>query len=177
MYTVLSSRRVFDGRAFSLRVDEVQMPDGRQASWEILGHTGGVAMVPLDADDNVLMVRQYRHAAGVELLELPAGTVKPGEDYAVCAARELQEEVSLAAAQLELLGEFFLAPGYSSELMRVYLATGLTPASLPQDADESIAVERVPFRQAVQLAINGGLRDSKSIAGLLLAAHWRGQEK
>ena len=79
----------------------------------------------------------------------------------------------MAAANLELIGEFYLAPGYSTELMRVYLATGLTPATLPQDEDEVIAVERVPFAEAVQLAINGQLRDAKSIAGLLLAAHKR----
>jgi ADP-ribose pyrophosphatase len=97
--------------------------------------------------------------------------VKVGEDFAVCAGRELQEEIGMAAAKLDLLGEFYLAPGYSAELMRVYLATGLTPSTLPQDFDEDIQVERIPFEEAIRLALNGGFRDSKSVAGLLLAAH------
>ena len=170
---VLESQQAFQGRAFTIRVDQVKLDNGVTAQWEILEHTGGVAVVPLDEAENVLMVRQYRHCVGAKLLELPAGTLKKGEDPAATAARELQEEVGMAAANLELIGEFYLAPGYSTELMRVYLATGLTPATLPQDEDEVIAVERVPFAEAVQLAINGQLRDAKSIAGLLLAAHKR----
>lgn len=173
MVEVLSSQTAFKGRAFSIRVDEVKLENGAVAKWEVLEHTGGVSLIPLDEDDNVLMVRQYRHCVGHELLELPAGTVKVGEDPAATAARELQEEVGMAAAKLELIGEFFLAPGYSTELMRVYVATGLSPASLPQDDDEQIEVERVPFVEAVRLAINGQLHDAKSISGLLLAAHKR----
>ena len=173
MVEVVSSQRVFSGRAFSLRVDQIRLKNGNVAQWEVIEHTGGVAVVPLDADGNVVLVRQYRHAVGETLLELPAGTVKVGEDPAVCAGRELQEEIGMAAAKLELLGEFYLAPGYSAELMRVYLATGLTPATLPQDFDEEIQVERIPFDEAVRLALNGGFRDSKSVAGLLLAAHKR----
>lgn len=170
---VISSERPFSGRAFNLRVDQVQLENGATAQWEVIEHTGAVAMVPLDADGNVILVRQYRHSVATQLLELPAGTVKAGEDYAVCAGRELQEEIGMAAAKLELLGEFFLAPGYSSEFMRLYLATGLTPSSLPQDADEDIAIVRLPFAEAVRLAVNNELRDAKSIAGILLAAHRR----
>ena len=173
MFEVLSSQQVFSGRAFNLRVDQVSIDGGPALPWEIIEHTGGVAMVPLDDAGNVLMVRQYRHAVATELLELPAGTVKKGEDPAATADRELQEEVGMRAASLELIGEFFLAPGYSSELMRVYLATGLTSATLPQDADEVIRVERVPFAEAVRMAIKGQIRDAKSVAGLLLAAHKR----
>jgi ADP-ribose pyrophosphatase len=173
MVEVVSSQQVFSGRAFSLRVDQIRLKNGNVAQWEVIEHTGGVAVVPLDAQGNVVLVRQYRHSVGETLLELPAGTVKIGEDPAVCAGRELQEEIGMAAAKLELLGEFYLAPGYSAELMRVYLATGLTPSTLPQDFDEDIQVERIPFEEAVRLAINGGFRDSKSVAGLLLAAHRR----
>jgi len=173
MFEVVSSQRVFSGRAFNLRVDQVSIDGGPPLPWEIIEHTGGVAMVPLDDAGNVLMVRQYRHAVATELLELPAGTVKKGEDPAATADRELQEEVGMSAANLELMGEFFLAPGYSSELMRVYVATGLTPATLPQDADEAIRVERVPFAEAVRMAIKGQIRDAKSVAGLLLVAHKR----
>jgi ADP-ribose pyrophosphatase len=167
---VVSSQTVFQGRAIKLRVDQVRASNGI-FQIEVLEHTGGVAVVPLDDAGNVLMVRQYRHSAGQELLEIPAGTVKAGEDYAVCAARELQEEVGMKADKIDLIGEFFLAPGYSSELMRLYLATGLAPSSLPQDEDEEIVVEKIPFARAVQMAIQGELRDAKSVAGLLLAAH------
>ena len=170
---VISSERVFRGRAVTLRVDQVRLKNGTVAQWEVLEHTGGVAVVPLDGEGNVILVRQYRHSVSETLIELPAGTVKAGEDFAVCAARELQEEIGMAAARLDLLGEFYLAPGYSGELMKVYLATGLTPASLPQDFDEDIVVERVPFDEAVRLALSGGFRDSKSIAGILLALHRR----
>lgn len=170
---VVSSRQVFVGRAFSIRVDEVKFNDGPPAQWEVLEHTGGVAIAPMDGDGSVLLVRQYRHAVAAELLELPAGTVKRGEDPAECAKRELQEEVGMAADNLELIGEFFLAPGYSSELMRVYIATGLRPSSLPQDEDEDIRVERVPFDEAVRMAAGGEIRDAKSVAGLLLAARRR----
>ncbi|MEK7808923.1 MAG: NUDIX hydrolase, partial [Chloroflexota bacterium] len=114
---VVSSEKVFQGRALSLRVDQVRVNNGT-FQMEVLEHTGGVAVVPIDHDDNVLMVRQYRHAVGQSLLEIPAGTVKVGEDHALCAARELQEEVGMKADKIDLIGEFFLAPGYSSELMR-----------------------------------------------------------
>jgi ADP-ribose pyrophosphatase len=169
---VVSSEKVFQGRAIRLRVDQVRLNNGTFPI-EVLEHSGGVAVVPIDGDDNVLMVRQYRHSVGQVLLEIPAGTVKPGEDPAACAARELQEEVGMKADKIDLIGEFFLAPGYSSELMRLYLAAGLTPSSLPQDEDEEIVVEKIPFARAVQMAIRGELRDAKSIVGLLLAAHLR----
>lgn len=173
MFEVTSSERVFVGRAFALRVDQISIDGKPPLPWEVLEHPGGVAVVPLDDDGSVLMVRQYRHAVGTDLLELPAGTLKKGEDPALTADRELQEEVGMTAASIELIGEFFLAPGYSSELMRVYLATGLSPAALPQDEDEVIEVERVPFAEAVRMAIEGKIRDAKSISGLLLAAHKR----
>ncbi|MBI4631781.1 MAG: NUDIX hydrolase [Chloroflexi bacterium] len=163
---VVSSEKVFQGRAISLRVDQVRASNGT-FQMEVLEHSGGVAVVPIDGDDNVWMVRQYRH------VEIPAGTVKMGEDPALCAARELQEEIGMKADKIDLVGEFFLAPGYSSELMRLYLATGLTPSSLPQDEDEEIVVEKIPFTQAVQMAIKGELHDAKSVAGLLLADRLR----
>ena len=173
MVEVISSQRVFSGRAFNVRVDQVRVNESPPRSWEVVEHTGAVTMVPVDEEGNVWMVRQYRHSAAAELLELPAGTVEPGEDPDATAARELQEEIGMAAADLKRIGEFFLAPGYSSELMRLYLAQGLTPAALPPDADEDIRVEKIPFPDAVRMAIDGQIRDAKSVAGLLLAAHRR----
>lgn len=173
MVEVLSSQPAFQGRAFTIRVDDVKLENGNTAKWEVLEHPGGVSIIPFDTDDNILMVRQYRHCVGTEMLELPAGTLKKGEDPALAADRELQEEVGMKAAKLELIGQFYLAPGYSTELMRVYIATGLTASSLPQDDDEQINVVRVPFEDAIRMALSGELHDAKSISGLLLALHKR----
>jgi ADP-ribose pyrophosphatase len=107
----------------------------------------------------------------MELLELPAGTLSPDELPEHCALREIREETGFAAGKLVKIGEFYLAPGYSTEYMHLYLATDLHPDPLPGDEDEFITLERVPIRQAYQLALNGGLQDGKSLAALLLARH------
>jgi ADP-ribose pyrophosphatase len=167
---VLNTEKIYTGRAFDLRVDEVEFQPGRSTRLEIVEHTGAVTMLPLDHDDNVWFIRQYRHSAGEVLLELPAGTLEPGEDPAAGAARELQEEIGMRPGRLEYLLGFWLAPGYSTEFMHVYVAAELTPSSLAQDEDESITVERIPRAQAVSLAAGGQLRDSKSIISVLVAA-------
>ncbi len=168
-YQTTSSRLVYRGRAVGLRVDHVRLRNGQTAEWEVVEHPGAVAMLPLDDEGRLWFVRQYRHAVAREMLEVPAGTMKPDEDPAACAARELQEEIGMAAGRLEKLGEFYLAPGYSQECMHLYLATDLTPANLPQDPDEDLAVERIPVAEAFALARAGRLPDSKSLAALLLA--------
>jgi ADP-ribose pyrophosphatase len=114
-------------------------------------------------------VRQYRHATKQELLELPAGTLEPGEEPEACARREAREEIGMAARLIQKIGEFFLAPGYSNEYMRVYLAIDLTPDPLKGDDDEFITVERIPLEQAYNLAESGEIRDGKTLAALLLA--------
>src|SRR5574337_203711 len=167
---VLNSETVDRGRAFSVRVDEMEYRPGRSTRIEIVEHSGAVTMLPLDHEQQVWFIRQYRHSIGATILELPAGTRKPGEDPAVGAGRELQEEIGMRAGKLERLLSFWLAPGYSTELMHVYLATGLTPSTLDQDEDEIIAVEKVPLARAVAMAASGDLRDSKSLVGVLSAA-------
>jgi ADP-ribose pyrophosphatase len=117
----------------------------------------------------VLFVRQYRHAAGRDLLELPAGTLDENEDYASCAAREMREETGMAADRLEKVGEFFLVPGYSTEFMAVFLAADLRPDPLPGDADEFLQVERIPLHDALRMAEGGQIPDAKSLAALLMA--------
>jgi ADP-ribose pyrophosphatase len=169
---VIQTETVYRGRAFSVRVDEVEYSPGRSHRLDIVEHTGAVAILPLDDDGNIWFIRQYRHAAGETLLELPAGTLEPGEDPALAANRELQEEIGMRAERLEEIGRFFLAPGYSTELMIVYQASGLSASQLDQDEDEVISIERVPTSQALALADSGELRDSKSLVALLLAA-WR----
>ncbi len=167
---VLKTETLYRGRAFSLRVDEVEYRPGRSTRMEIVEHAGAVTMLPLDLDHNVWFIRQYRHSVGETILELPAGTLGPDEDPAAGADRELQEEIGMRAGKLERLLSFWLAPGYSTELMHVYLATELSPSTLAQDEDEIITLEKVPLARAVALAAAGELRDSKSLVGVLAAA-------
>jgi ADP-ribose pyrophosphatase len=168
-YATIHSEEIYQGRVFTVRRDEVRLPDGEPAQLDIIVHRGAATLVPLDAQGHIWFVRQYRHAAGESLFELPAGTIDPGESAEACAAREVREEIGMAAGSLKHIGEFFLAPGYSTEFMRVFLATGLTPDSRPHDDDEFLEVARVPVAEAYAMALDGRIRDGKSLAALLLA--------
>lgn len=168
-FELIKSETLLKGRAFAIRRDWLKTPDGRETRFDIIEHGGSVVILPLDADGNLVFVRQYRHATGQELLELPAGTLDEGEEPEVCAAREIREETGYAAGKLERIGEFFLAPGYSTEFMVVYLATQLKHDPLEADADEFLSVERIPLQQAFAMAEEGGMPDAKSLAALLLA--------
>ena len=168
-FELISSETLLKGRAFLIRRDHLKTPDGRDTKFDIIEHGGSVIIVPLDAEGNLLFVRQYRHAAGIDLLELPAGTLEEGEDPAVCAAREIREETGFAADNIKKIGDFYLAPGYSTEFMHVYLAQDLRHDPLEADADEFLSVEKIPFAEAVQMAERGGIPDAKSLAALLLA--------
>ena len=168
-FELIKSETLLKGRAFTIRRDWLKTPDGRETKYDIIEHTGSAVIIPLDAEGNLLFVRQYRHAAGMDLLELPAGTLDEGEDPAVCAAREIREETGFAAGQLERIGEFYLAPGYSTEFMVVYFATDLRYDPLQADADEFLSVEKIPVKKALELAERGEMPDAKSLAALLLA--------
>lgn len=171
MSKVLHSQAHFAGRAFRVRVDEVEYAPGRTHHIEIVEHADAVTLLPVDETGRVWLVRQYRHAVGQPLLELPAGTLEPGEDVPTAARRELREEVGHTASRLEKLAEFWLAPGYSTELMHAFLATDLTPAPLPQDDDENIVVERLTVPEVWTAIQAGHIRDAKSLTTLLLGAH------
>jgi ADP-ribose pyrophosphatase len=164
----LDSQTVYQGRVFDVRVDNIRLPDGREISLDIVAHAGAVTLVPVDEQGFIWFIRQYRHAARGEILELPAGVIEDDEPPDQCARRELREETGMAATYLEKLGEFFLAPGYSTEYMYVYLARGLSPAPLPQDEDEIISTEKISIKRAYQLAKQGAIQDAKSLAALLL---------
>jgi ADP-ribose diphosphatase len=165
----LRQETIYRGRAFNVRRDEVRFPNQHTNQLDIIEHVGAVTILPVDAEGRILFVRQYRHATGKELLELPAGTLDAGETPDECALREIREETGFAAGNLIKLGEFFLAPGYSTEYMLVYLANELTHDPLPGDEDEFITLEAVPVEQAYDMALNGTLQDGKSLAALLLA--------
>ncbi len=166
---VLSHEVMYSGHAFDVRRDRVRYPNENIASLDIVVHPGAVTILPVNTDGEIIFVRQYRHAVGKELLELPAGTLDADEPPENCALREIREETGLAAGRLVKLGEFYLAPGYSTEYMTVYLASDLRPSPLPQDTDEFITLERVPIEQAYSMAVKGELLDGKSLAALLLA--------
>ena len=168
-FSLQSSEQIYKGRVFTLRRDEVRLPDGKTAHLDIIVHGGAATLVPVDGEKRIWFVRQYRHAAGEVVLELPAGTIEPGEAAEACAAREIREEIGMAAAGLQKIGEFYLAPGYSTEFMRVFLATGLTPDSRPHDADEFLEVTALPAAEAYAMVSNGAIRDGKTLAALLLA--------
>ena len=165
----IESKDIYQGRIIKLRVDTVQLPSGRTTTREIVEHEDAVCVVPIDENNNVLMVRQYRKAAQLNLLEVPAGGVEAGETPDETVLRELQEEVSVTSGSLRRLSGFWVSPGWATEFMHAYLATDLTPASLPADDDEYISVERVPLDRIPELIESGEIQDSKSIASLLLA--------
>jgi ADP-ribose pyrophosphatase len=175
-FELLRSETLLKGRAFAIRRDYLKTPNGLETKLDIIEHGGSVILVPVDADGNLLFVRQYRHAAGMDLLELPAGTLEEGEDPAVCAAREIREETGFAADKIEKIGDFYLAPGYSTEFMHVYLAQELRHDPLEADADEFLSVEKIPFIDAIRMAERGEIPDAKSLAALLLAKSHLGQK-
>ncbi|NWG06192.1 MAG: NUDIX hydrolase [Chloroflexi bacterium] len=168
-FELIRSETLLQGRTFKLRRDLLKTPDGRETRLEIIEHGGSVVVIPIDADGNMLFVRQYRHAAGMDLLELPAGTRDSSEPYEECAAREIREETGMEAGKLEKVGEFYLAPGYSTEFMGVFLATALSHNPLDPDADEFLSVEKMPVKEALAMAERGEMPDAKSLAALLLA--------
>ncbi len=168
-FELIKSEPLLQGRAFKIRRDTLKTPDGRETRLEIVEHGGSVVIVPLDEQNNLLFVRQYRHAVGGDLLELPAGTRDEEEPFEQCAAREIREETGMEAGKLQKIGEFYLAPGYSTELMGVFLATELRSNPLQADDDEFLQVEKIPLKKAFEMAEQGDMPDSKSLAALLLA--------
>ena len=168
-FELIKSEILLQGRAFKIRRDTLKTPDGRETKLEIVDHGGSVVILPIDEENNLLFVRQYRHAAGGDLLELPAGTRDEEEPFEECAAREIREETGMEAGKLQKVGEFYLAPGYSTEFMAVFLATELKENPLQADEDEFLQVERIPLKKAIEMAEHGEVPDAKSLAALLLA--------
>jgi|KBSMisStandDraft_5_1062788.scaffolds.fasta_scaffold41893_2 ADP-ribose pyrophosphatase len=170
---VLSTRTVYTGRIFDVTVDRVRLPHGREADLEIVRHEGSVVLIPIASDGRVLLVRQYRHAVGRFLWELPAGSLETDEDVAAAAARECQEELGLIADHLERLHTFFPTPGFCTEAMTYFKATGLrTPGAgdpvAHQDEDESIEVGSFSTAEVRQMIDAGEIADLKTLAALVL---------
>lgn len=169
--TQLETRQAYHGKLIDLRVDRVALPGGGEAAREIVEHRGGVALVALDEAGRVLLVRQYRYAVGQSLLELPAGTLEVGEPPQDCAVRELEEETGYRAAAVQPLCRFYPTPGYTTEILHIFAATGLTPGQPRPESDERIEIVPVPFDQALDMIARGEIVDAKTIIGLL---RWQG---
>ena len=169
----LSSKIIFDGRAVKLRVDTVQMPDGRQTTREVIEHGACIAVVAVDEQNNILLVNQFREAVEKELLEIPAGGIDPGEDVETAVKREMQEETGYLPQRLVSLGGYYLAPGYSTEYLHLYLATDLLPSRLVAEDTEGINIVRVPVFQIRKMLASGKICDGKSIAGLYMFLEYK----
>jgi len=168
--TTVDSQRIYEGRVLNLRVDEVRMPSGRRTTREVVEHRGAVAAVALTSDGKVFLVRQWRYAVGGATLELPAGTLEAGESPEQCIHRELIEEIGQRAGSIEPLVSLFVSPGYSNEMIHLFVATDLTPQTAQADEDEDLRVIRMPLAQALKMCEAGEVRDGKTVAGLLCAA-------
>ena len=164
--TTIASRRVHDGW-IGLRVDTLRFASEREGTVEVIEHRGGVTLVAFDQAGRLLLVRQYRHPAGRDLLELPAGTLDPGESPEACAERELQEETGYRPGRLERLGGFYLAPGYCTEYQHVFLASYLTASRLEGD-EEAIQLVPTTLEEALRLVATGEIEDAKTVGALLL---------
>ena len=166
---IISTESIYKGRIFDVSVDRIREGE-TEYSREIISHYGSAVIVPVFADQTVALVRQYRHAAGKYLWEIPAGSLEEGEDAKEGAARELEEEIGVTAQKLEKLCEFYVSPGFLSEKMYLFLATELTETKQNLEADELIEVERFTFPQAFESIRQDGIEDAKTMLGLILAA-------
>lgn len=164
---VLSSELIYEGRAFTVRVDTVQTVDGRKTTRDIVEHSECVAIVAVDSDGKILLVRQYRLPAGKQLLEIPAGGIDGDEEPADAVRRELQEETGYLPKKVEKIGGFYSTPGFCTEYLHLFLATELEPSRLIAEDTESITLERIDPDQISGLIHSGEICDAKSIAGLL----------
>jgi ADP-ribose pyrophosphatase len=163
---ILSSRTIYQGRVVRLDVDRVVEPSGMEVEREIVRHPGAAVLLPVTVDGRVVLIRQFRYAAGETLLEVPAGTIDPGETPEETARRELVEETGYHAGRLEKLAEFFPSPGILAERMHLFLATELEKREASPDADESLELVELPFERALALEPGKDVRDAKTIVAL-----------
>lgn len=168
-FKVLKSDLVYKAHKFDVRQDLIELPNGKTGLYDIVVHNGAVAMLPLDAEGQIHFVRQFRPSTGKPILEIPAGTLEPGEQPEACAQRELREEIGMAPGRLTALSDFYLAPGYSTERMYLFLAEDLTPETLPADEDEFLRVEKLSMDEAFRAMQDGTIEEAKTMLALYLA--------
>ena len=159
-------KSIYKGKVVVLNVDRVTLPNGATVDLEVIRHPGAAAIVPMKDDKTVILIRQFRHAAGGFIYEIPAGKLNPGEDPRDCAARELEEEIGYRASSFELLTSIFTAPGFADEVIHIYKGTGLTKGRQKLDHDEVLNVVELPIEKAIAQIQDGTIRDGKTIVGL-----------
>ncbi|HHY46670.1 MAG TPA: NUDIX hydrolase [Firmicutes bacterium] len=165
--TLVDSRRLYEGKIINVRLDTVRLPDGRHATREVVEHSQAVAVVALTDDDGVVLVRQYRHPVGEITLEVPAGKLDKGENPLECAVRELEEETGYRASDIRRVMSFYTTPGFSDELIHIFVARGISRYRPHPDQDEFVKAEVYSLDQAVDMIRSGVIRDAKTIAGIL----------
>lgn len=168
MPETISTRSIYSGRIFEVRIDTIREA-GSEFDREIVSHKGSAVIIPVFDDRSIAMVRQYRYAASEFLLELPAGTLDAGESAEIGARRELEEEIGVTAGKIEKIAEFYVSPGFLTEKMSVYLATELTETAQNLDIGEILEVERFTFSKAFEMIRDGRIKDAKTIIGLTFA--------
>ncbi len=162
----MTTKNIYTGKVVTLNVERVKLPNGVEIDLETIRHPGAAAVVPLRDNGRVVLIHQFRHAAGGYIYEIPAGKLHPGEDPLDCAARELEEEVGYRARSLTLLSSIFTAPGFADEVIHVYKATGLTQGRQQLDRDEVLDVVEMSLEEAITKIADGTIRDAKTIVGL-----------
>jgi ADP-ribose pyrophosphatase len=173
-HNIINRKTIYEGRVVTFDVLDVTTQSGLVVTREVIQHPGAVAIVALDADKNIVLVKQHRTAAGQYLVELPAGTLEAGENPVDCAIRELQEEAGYKPNRIEAMGGFFVAPGYTTEYIHLFLAQDLVESKLPEDDDESFEIIKLPLSQAVTDATDGRIIDAKTLIGILCVARLLG---
>ena len=164
-----NSKLIYQGKILQLVLESTTLPNGRRVELEILHHPGGAAIVALDTQNRVCLLRQYRHAAGGWIWELPAGKLETDEAPQVTAARELAEEAGMQAGRWDTLGDILASPGFCDEILHLYLARDLSPVPAHPEEDELLEIHWIPFEQALQHAYDGTYPDAKTMLGLVLA--------
>lgn len=173
----LDTRLIHHGRVVHLSIDRVRFPDGSEGELELIRHPGASAVLPVvgapeDEDPEVLLLRQYRYAAGGYIYEVPAGLPNPGESWEECALRELEEEAGVVAGRLVALTDIHTTPGFTNEIIHLYAAFDLTPGKTRLDDDEFLGVESLPMSKVLDLAKSGQMTDAKSLVTVLYAARF-----
>jgi len=169
----LETREIFSGRIINVRVDTVSLPDGRRTTREVVEHSGAVAIVAVDDDNNIILVRQFRKPVEGVLLEIPAGTMEKDEEPLLCAKRELREETGFTAQHWKKILSYYSAPGFTDEYLHLYMASSLTEGEIELDNDEFVETIRMPLQEAYDLIFKGQITDGKSIIGIQYAMSTR----
>ncbi len=166
----INSQDIFQGRIINLRLDRVVLPDGSESTREVVEHPGAVAIVAIDENQNIWMVKQYRKAVEEILMEIPAGTLEKGEDPLECAKRELAEETGLKAQNWKSILSYYSAPGFVTEKLHLFLATEFTEGNKHPDQDEFLYTVKLPLAEAYEAIFSGDIKDGKSIIGIQYAS-------